>query len=105
MYLAEAHADDVWPLGYGINSPKTIEELWKNCDNFLAKHPNLAAVLDHVFADNMDNEFNELVGAWPESYFFADSKGIALWQTSVCVTGPQSLVEAKKYARSKDLMK
>ena len=26
IYIQEAHADDFWPLGYGIKSPKTIEE-------------------------------------------------------------------------------
>jgi hypothetical protein len=41
VYLAEAHADDVWPLGYGINSPKTTEERWTNCNKFLSKHKGL----------------------------------------------------------------
>jgi hypothetical protein len=26
IYLAEAHADDVWPLGYGVNLSKSIED-------------------------------------------------------------------------------
>ena len=26
IYLAEAHADDIWPIGYGINSTKSVEE-------------------------------------------------------------------------------
>lgn len=26
VYLAEAHADDTWPLGYGINSAKTLAD-------------------------------------------------------------------------------
>jgi hypothetical protein len=26
VYLAEAHGDDTWPLGFGINSAKTLED-------------------------------------------------------------------------------
>ena len=26
IYLHEAHADDIWPLGYGIKSAKSIDE-------------------------------------------------------------------------------
>jgi len=32
VYLAEAHADDVWPLGFGVNQPKTLDERWANCE-------------------------------------------------------------------------
>ena len=35
IYLTEAHADDVWPIGYGINQPKTLEERWSNFDRLL----------------------------------------------------------------------
>ena len=28
IYLNEAHADDIWPLGYGINSAKDLDEKW-----------------------------------------------------------------------------
>lgn len=100
IYLQEAHADDTWPMGYGINSTNTTQERWTNCKNFLAKNTGLAANLDHVFTDNMDNEFNKLVGAWPESYFFANAEGICTWSTSVTRTGPMSLVEAAKFAKT-----
>jgi len=100
IYLQEAHADDTWPMGYGINSTNTTEERWANCKKFLAKHTGLAANLDHVFTDNMDNDFNKLVGAWPESYFFADAEGICTWSTSVTRTGPMSIVEAAKFAKT-----
>lgn len=26
IYTKEAHADDIWPVGYGINSSKNLEE-------------------------------------------------------------------------------
>ena len=53
VYIAEAHADDVWPLGYGINSSKSLEERWQNCDAFMAKWPCLEAMADRVLVDNM----------------------------------------------------
>jgi hypothetical protein len=81
IYLAEAHADDVWPLGFGINQPKTIEERWTNCNNVFKKVPELKTHLDAVFLDNMDNDFNFKSGAWPEKYFFADSNGNAIWKS------------------------
>ena len=26
VYIAEAYADDFWPMGYGLNEAKTVEE-------------------------------------------------------------------------------
>jgi len=28
IYLNEAHADDIWPLGYGINEAKDLDAKW-----------------------------------------------------------------------------
>ena len=83
IYLAEAHADDVWPLGYGINSANTIEERQTNCDSYLQKYPDFKDQLDAVFLDNMENDFNETAGAWPEAYYFADKDGKALWRSTL----------------------
>jgi hypothetical protein len=30
----------------------------------------------------MDDDYNNLVGAWPESYVFADKNGVALWKST-----------------------
>ena len=75
IYLAEAHADDVWPHGFGINSTKTKEERFSRCKDLFLKHPDLKKHLDAIFVDNMNDDFNNLTGAWPESYFFADQWG------------------------------
>ena len=82
IYLHEAHADDVWPVGYGINSAKNLDEKWKNCDAHMKKWPELNELIDQVFVDNMENEFINLSGAWPEGYFFADKKGEAKWAST-----------------------
>ena len=81
IYLQEAHADDLWPLGYGITSSKTIEERWDRCDNLMKKWPKLAEMIDKIYIDNMNDEFNSLTGAWPESYFFANRTGYCTWKS------------------------
>ena len=98
IYLAEAHADDVWPLGFGINQPKTIEERKVNCQNVFKKVPALKPHLDAVFLDNMSNDFNFRSGAWPERYFFADSNGIGLWHSKNDSSGHELLESALEFA-------
>ena len=41
IYIHEAHADDIWPMGFGINSAKNLEEKWTNCDALMKKWPQL----------------------------------------------------------------
>ena len=53
IYLTEAHADDVWPLGYGIKSAKSVKERAERCSDFLAKYPQLKSKVDAIFIDNM----------------------------------------------------
>ena len=38
IYTAEAHADDVWPAGYGINQTKTLEQRKQNVEALFEKH-------------------------------------------------------------------
>ena len=83
IYLAEAHADDVWPLGYGINSAKSVTERKSRCQTMLDKFPKLESKLDAIFVDNMSNDFILKTGAWPEAYFFADKNGTALWKSVI----------------------
>jgi hypothetical protein len=39
IYLEEAHADDTWPMGYGIQSAKTLDDRINNCNNLMEKYP------------------------------------------------------------------
>jgi hypothetical protein len=41
IYLAEAHANDVWPLGFDIKQPKILEERHENCQKLLKRLPAL----------------------------------------------------------------
>ena len=40
----------------------------------------MAGLLDHVFIDNMKNEFNEKTGCWPEGYMYADQNGVCTFK-------------------------
>lgn len=82
IYLHEAHADDVWPMGYGITNPRTTAERWSRFDDLMKRFPKLEEKIQYRFVDNMDNDFNSATGAWPESYYFADKDGKALFGTN-----------------------
>ena len=84
VYIAEAHADDVWPLGYGINQTRTLDERRGQCSQFLQKWRSLENLIDHVFLDNMENEFVQKTGCWPEGYLFANKDGLCEWK---CLLG------------------
>lgn len=73
IYLQEAHADDTWPMGFGILSSTNISERIQNAKNFIQKWPKLSDKLNgRIFLDNMQDEFNTIAGVWPESYIFTD---------------------------------
>lgn len=83
VYLQEAHADDLWPLGYGIHRHTCLWDRLGACQAFLRKHLDLVASLDAIVVDNMDDGFLHTYGAWPERYFLADLSGKVLWASTV----------------------
>jgi hypothetical protein len=100
IYIREAHADDVWPLGFEINSAKNLEEKQNNCDGLMNKWPELFGLVDNVFLDNMDNDFMFLAGAWPEAYYFVDKDYKIQWKCTVEDLHITSLQGAHDYASS-----
>ena len=95
VYLQEAHADDHWPLGFGINSTKNIAERWTNCDAQLAKpdYHKFNGFLDLVVCDTIQNDFIEATGAWPEAYFIVDGDGTCLFDSRINNVYPFRAVE------------
>jgi len=83
IYLQEAHADDLWPMGYGVQSYSTIHDRLRACESFLDKHSNLKGLLDAVAVDTMDDEFLHTFGEWPERYFLANLSGNVVWASTV----------------------
>jgi len=98
IYTKEAHADDIWPVGYGINSTKTLEERVTNCDALCNKYLGLFELVDAIFIDNMDDDFTETTGAWPEGYIFTDCEGKALWKSNFDIKGVYSLEKVYNFA-------
>ena len=101
VYIQEAHADDVWPLGFGVRNPKSIEERIMNCTTLLDKFPAFRERLDGIFVDNMNNDFNNATGVWPEAYMFADSRGISLHKSAITTGISTSLEQAIQFAKEK----
>jgi len=80
VYLHEAHADDVWPLGFGVANPTTLAERWARLDA-LATRADLAQ-LDAICCDGMDNAFLRSHGAWPERYFLVEDQQV-VWSNDL----------------------
>lgn len=78
VYLAEAHADDVWPLGYGISAHRDLADRWAHAEAFLDRHVSLRAAVDGVFVDAMEDPFLHRNGAWPERYFLVRDGAVVL---------------------------
>jgi len=72
VYIAEAHANDVWPLGKHVDLPshKTFEDRKKAAmllqDKFGCKIPMLL--------DTMEDKFDEEFAVWPERFFVLQSE-------------------------------
>ncbi|OLQ03277.1 Type I iodothyronine deiodinase [Symbiodinium microadriaticum] len=81
VYLQEAHADDLWPLGYGIRSHVTLEDRIGACRDFLTRHSEFGAALDSLTLDGMKDEFLHTFGAWPMRYFVSDLTGNITWSS------------------------
>jgi len=100
IYIHEAHADDVWPVGYGINSAKNLDEKWQNCNAHMKQWPELNEHIDQIFVDNMDNDFINISGCWPEGFYFTDSIGQAKWGSKMLIDTKVNILNAEIYLES-----
>ena len=77
LYIAEAHAEDLWPIGglYPTMSHKSIEDRI----NASKKMRQILSWDGELFIDNMMDQFLEKYGAWPIGVF-AFNKGILTWR-------------------------
>jgi len=84
VYLQEAHADDLWPLGYGVQSHRTLEDRLGACKAFLGRHIDFREQLQAVAVDTMDDHFLHTYGAWPERYYLIDvTSGHVTWASTI----------------------
>jgi len=77
VYIEEAHATDVWPLGTKVcvNQHKTIEERIEVAKKYLVEERKCKIP---VFVDTMENDFDNQFHAWPERFFILEGSCVEL---------------------------
>jgi len=70
VYIAEAHAQDEWPLGKKVclMQHKTMEERLSAARSFQKDYDFQIPLL----VDLMDNNFDGLYSSWPERFYIID---------------------------------
>jgi len=68
VYISEAHATDVWPLGNTVcvNQHQTIEERIGAAKKHIVEDRGNKIPM---FVDTMNNDFDNVFHAWPERFF------------------------------------
>jgi len=68
VYIAEAHASDVWPLGNAICIPdhKTIEDRIKAAKKHILEDRKCGIP---ILVDTISNEFDYQFNSWPERFY------------------------------------
>jgi hypothetical protein len=72
IYISEAHAQDVWPIGSEIScvkAHKTIEDRTNAATAFVKKYNLMFPML----IDEMDDDFDKKYAAWPDRFFLIDN--------------------------------
>jgi hypothetical protein len=62
--------------------------------------PELKEHIDQIFVDNMDNDFINISGCWPEGYYFTDSMGQATWGSKMLIDTKVNILNAEIYLES-----
>jgi len=67
VYIAEAHANDKWPLGKHVDLPthKTFEDRVAASDILINKYGLKSPMMYDTMSDEFDKEFS----VWPERYY------------------------------------
>jgi len=67
VYIAEAHAKDVWPLGTleSLPSHETLQDRIKAAQILLTKYGSKIPML----VDTMSDDFDAKFAIWPERYY------------------------------------
>lgn len=76
VYICEAHASDVWPLGFSYEQPRPTSlrqraEYARRCSRELG----FEAAGFRLLCDPLDDRFNSAFGAWPTAYMLIDRSG------------------------------
>jgi len=73
VYIAEAHASDVWPLGTHVQleSHKCIEDRNAAAQLLISRGCEIPIVLDTI-----TDEFDKAYAVWPERFFIAKQNNL-----------------------------
>jgi len=76
VYISEAHATDVWPLGNTVcvNDHKTIEERIQVANTHIIENRKCKIPM---LVDSIENEFERFFHGWPERYFILQGDNLA----------------------------
>lgn len=69
MYIAEAHAEDLWPMAYSFQwpSPKTLQERCGYARTMATEQAIEPSF--RVLVDGMENSFNAALAPWPQGVY------------------------------------
>mmetsp|Transcript_15908 Transcript_15908/g.29105 ORF Transcript_15908/g.29105 Transcript_15908/m.29105 type:complete len:111 (+) Transcript_15908:836-1168(+) len=97
IYLAEAHAEDTWPLSRCAPPRRAqVHERVEAVQQLLAQNPQLAALVqDRVYVDGQQNAITLEYGLWPERYLLLEGNKV-LWASALTY-------EARANDMSKDI--
>jgi len=82
VYIKEAHANDIWPLGKHVDLPshKTFEDRVASSDILLNKYKLEIPMM----YDTMDDAFDKEFAVWPERYFIViDYKMVVVFEPTL----------------------
>lgn len=76
VYISEAHAVDVWPIGLSAGTlnykHKTLDDRLKCANKFISEH-NFTNVNINTYLDTIDNSLQNELSAWPFRYYVIES--------------------------------
>jgi len=77
IYISEAHASDVWPLGTTVcvKQHKSIQDRIDAAKEHLIKNRDCKIP---VLVDTIDNSFDSYYCGWPERFFIIVGKNVEL---------------------------
>lgn len=83
VYLAEAHASDIWPLSvHASPSHVDVQHRLAVAKGFVAEHPEFASLIeDRLYIDMFDNETTLRYGLWPERYLLLEADTVRWFST------------------------
>lgn len=69
IYISEAHAYDVWPIGMSAGTINYSHKKIQDRINCTVKMKNTFNLTIPIYCDNMNDEFQNELACWPFRYF------------------------------------